>query len=57
MLATLALLVAVLGVLAIVLGLVPQTARHVGGGVGPGIALLVVGVVLVVVLHLTGVHV
>lgn len=55
MLTSLCLLVAILGVLAIVLGIIPQTARYVGGGVGAGIALLVVGVVLFVVLRLTGV--
>jgi uncharacterized membrane protein len=47
-------LVALLGVVAIVLGLIPATSRYVAGGVGAGIALLVVGVVLAAVLHLTG---
>lgn len=52
---TLCVIVAILGVVLIALGLLPATSGHIPGGVGTGISLLAVGVVLYVVLAVTGV--
>lgn len=53
-LATLCLIVAILGVLLIALALIPGTAGHTPGGLNGGITLLVVAVMLYVVLTLAG---
>lgn len=55
MLTTLCVIVALIGIVLIVLGLLPATKAHIPGGVGTGITLLVVGVLLYVVLAVTGV--
>ena len=55
MLTTLCVIVALIGVLLIVLGAIPPTAAYVPRGVPAGIALLVIGVVLYVILRVTGV--
>ena len=54
MLLTLSVIVAILGVVLIILGALPVTRPHIPGGVGAGVTLLVVGVLLAVVLKLTG---
>lgn len=50
---TVCIVVVLLGVAALILGLIPPTRGYVGG-VGPGIALVVVGIVLAVILRVTG---
>jgi hypothetical protein len=53
-LSTLCIIVAVIGLLFIVLGLVPMTAGHIGNSVGIGMTLLILGIVLYVILALVG---
>lgn len=51
-LATLCIIVAIVGVILIVLGIVPTTAVYVGRGIPAGITLLVLGIVLYIVIAL-----
>jgi len=52
LLATLCIFVAVFGVILIVLGILPYTATYVGRGVPAGIALLIIGIVLYILIAL-----
>lgn len=51
---TLAVVAMVLGVVLILLGVLAPTARHVPNGVAAGIALLIIGAVLYIIVALVG---
>lgn len=49
---TICVIIAVLGLILVILSIIPVTSAHIPGGVGAGIALIVVGILLYIVLSL-----
>lgn len=54
MLATLCVVIALIGVLLIVLGAIPATRAHIPGGINTGIALFLIAVVAYAILAVAG---